>query len=88
LFKELVNYDLELPLRRFTYDEVMDKYGSDKPDTRYGLEIQDFTVRFENTGATFIKGAIEKGEKVRGIVLENKADKFSRKRIDEYTESY
>lgn len=86
LFKELVNYDLELPLRRFTYDEVMDKYGSDKPDTRYGLEIQDFTVRFENTGATFIKGAIEKGEKVRGIVLENKADKFSRKRIDEYTE--
>ncbi|WGS64549.1 aspartate--tRNA ligase [Marinitoga aeolica] len=86
LFKELVNYDLKLPLRRFTYDEVMDKYGSDKPDTRYGLEIQDFTNRFENTGATFIKNAIEKGEKVRGIVLENKADKFSRKRIDEYTE--
>nr|WP_240739168.1 aspartate--tRNA ligase [Marinitoga lauensis] len=86
LFKELVNYELELPLRRFTYDEVMDKYGSDKPDTRYGLEIQDFTDRFENTGATFIKNAIENGNKVRGIVLENKADKFSRKRIDEYTE--
>lgn len=86
LFKELVNYDLELPLRRYTYDEVMDKYGSDKPDTRYGLEIQDFTDVFKNTGATFIKSAIEKGEKVRGIILENKADKFSRKRIDEYTE--
>ncbi|KAF2956502.1 aspartate--tRNA ligase [Marinitoga sp. 38H-ov] len=86
LFKELLNYELELPLRRYTYDEVMDKYGSDKPDTRYGLEIQDFTEYFKNTKAEFIKSSIEKGESVRGIVLENKGNKFSRKRIDEYTE--
>ncbi|GAB6189574.1 aspartate--tRNA ligase [Marinitoga arctica] len=86
LFKELINYDLELPLRRFTYDEVMDKYGSDKPDTRYGMEIQDYTEIFKNTEATFIKNAINNGQTVRGIILENKGDKFSRKRIDEYTE--
>lgn len=86
LFKDLLNYDLELPLRRYTYDEVMDKYGSDKPDTRYGLEIQDFTEFFKETKAEFIKKAIENGESVRGVVLENKGDKFSRKRIDEYTE--
>ncbi|SHF23505.1 aspartyl-tRNA synthetase [Marinitoga hydrogenitolerans DSM 16785] len=86
LFKELIDYDLKLPLRRFTYDEAMNKYGSDKPDTRYGLEIQDFTEIFENTGAAFIKKAIENGQKVKGIVLEGKATKFSRKRIDEYTE--
>ncbi|KLO24898.1 MULTISPECIES: aspartate--tRNA ligase [unclassified Marinitoga] len=86
LFKELINYELELPLKRYTYDEVMDKYGSDKPDTRYGLEINDFTEIFQNTHAEFIKNAIENNQTIKGIVLKEKANKFSRKRIDEYTD--
>ncbi|AEX85106.1 aspartyl-tRNA synthetase [Marinitoga sp. 1135] len=86
LFKELLDYDLETPLRRFTYDEVMNKYGSDKPDTRYGLEINDFSEDFKETKADFIRKVIENGGKIKGIVLSEKADKFSRKRIDEYTE--
>ena len=91
LFKEVINYDVELPLRKIPYKIAMEKYGSDKPDTRFGLELQDISDIVKNCGFKVFSGAVEAGGSVRGINIKGGADKFSRKEIDalgEYIKSY
>lgn len=87
LFKEVLDVDIALPLPRLTYNEAMDRYGSDKPDTRFGMEITDLSEIVKNCGFSVFTGAIEAGGSVRGIVAENAADKLTRKVIDKLTET-
>ena len=87
LFKEVLDTDIALPLPRLTYNEAMDRYGSDKPDTRFGMEITDLSEIVKNCGFSVFTGAIEAGGSVRGIVAENAADKLTRKVIDKLTET-
>ncbi len=84
-FAEAVSADIPTPFRRFTYKEVVDLYGSDKPDTRYGMEIRDITEVFAGTEFRVINEAINRDECVKGLLVKGKADHFSRKKLDEYT---
>jgi len=77
-FKELVGYEVPLPLRRIPYWEAMDKYGSDKPDTRYGLLLNDVTQAFE--GVSF--AGFEEGCHIKGILVPGAAPDASRKKLD------
>ena len=85
LFKTILDVDLKIPFPRNTYKEVMDKYGSDKPDLRFGLEIVDFTSVFKNSQFRVFSETIGAGGTVRGIKFEGGAS-FSRKQIDGYTD--
>ena len=90
LFKEMLNKDIELPLRRIPYKEAMSKYGSDKPDTRFGLELCDISEVIKNCEFKVFKGALENGGSVRGINIKGGAA-FSRKEIDslgEFVKTY
>lgn len=77
--------DLDVPFPRFTYDEVMDRYGTDKPDLRYGLEIEDLSDVFEGCGFKVFADALAKGGSVRGLVTPG-CGGFSRSRLDELAE--
>lgn len=91
LFKEFKNIDIELPLRRIPYKTAMEKYGSDKPDTRFGLELTDVSQTVKSCEFKVFSGAVENGGSVRGINVKGGADKFSRKEIDalaEFIKSY
>lgn len=79
IFKNTINYDVKLPLRRLPYVEAIDKYGSDKPDTRFEIYLQDVKDIFDNTTFEPFKTA----EAIKCIVINGVADKTSRKRIDE-----
>ena len=85
VFKEVKGIDIQLPIRRMTYAEAMSKYGSDKPDLRFGMEIQDITETVKGTEFAVFKGAIENGGSVRAIVAKNCAD-MGRKKIDKLGE--
>lgn len=82
LFKEILNVDIELPLKRLSYDEAMERYGIDKPDTRFGYELIDVSEILQNSGFKVFSGAIDNGGSVRLINIDGKADEFSRKDID------
>ena len=86
IFKEVKGIDIQLPLMRMKYDEAMDRYGSDKPDLRYDMEINDITKCFENTEFTIFKNIISNGGIINSIVVKNSADKYSRKDLDKLTE--
>lgn len=86
LYKEVLNVDITLPLPRLTYDEAMKRYGSDKPDTRFGMEITDITETVKDCEFAVFKNAIENGGSVRGIVAKGGAAALSRKEIDKLTE--
>ena len=78
IFKETINYDLKLPLRQMEYDEAVNVYGSDKPDTRFGLKLVDIKSLFSRSSfETF-----QNSKYVKGFVVSNKADIFTRKFID------
>ena len=78
IFKETINYDLKLPLRQMEYDEAENIYGSDKPDTRFGLKLVDIKSLFSRSSfETF-----QNSKYVKGFVVSNKADIFTRKFID------
>lgn len=77
-FKEILNYDVALPLRRINYWDAMDIYGSDKPDTRYGLKLLDVKNLFEASSFEGFKEA----KYVKGVVVPNKAKETSRKHLD------
>ena len=85
VFKEFKGIDLELPLQRMTYDEAMNRFGSDKPDLRFGFEIKDLSYILSGCGFKVFAGAIENNGSVRGINIKGGA-KFSRKEIDSLTE--
>jgi len=78
---ELVGVDVQLPLPRMTWQEAMDRFGSDKPDTRFGMELKDVTEVVKNCGFGVFTGAIENGGSVRGINAEGQGA-MPRKKID------
>ena len=81
MFKESIGIDVELPIERMTYAEAMDRYGSDKPDTRFGMELRNVSDIVKNSGFGVFTSALEKGGSVRGLKAEGQAD-MPRKRID------
>ncbi|MBE6665102.1 MAG: aspartate--tRNA ligase [Ruminococcaceae bacterium] len=86
LFKEILNVDIPLPLPRLTFKEAMERYGSDKPDTRFGMEITDISDLVKNSGFSVFSGAVANGGSVRAIVAKGAASKLTRKEIDKLTE--
>ena len=86
VFKEIRGIDIKLPLLRMKYDDAMAKYGSDKPDLRFGLEIQDITEVFKNTEFSMFKNVIENNGIINCLVVKEKAFEFSRKKLDTLTE--
>ncbi len=86
LFKEILNVDIPLPLPRLTFREAMDRYGSDKPDTRFGMEIQNISELVKNSGFSVFSGAVADGGSVRAIVAKNAASVLTRKEIDKLVE--
>ena len=81
IFKRTINYDVELPLRRMPYKEAMDTYGSDKPDTRFDIKLNDVKDIFANSEF----GGFKDVEAIKAIVIENVASVTSRKVIDSLT---
>lgn len=86
LFKEVLNVDIPTPLPRLTYKDAMERYGSDKPDTRFGMEIINISDLVANCGFGVFSSAIEAGGSVRAIVAKNAASTLTRKEIDKLTE--
>ena len=81
-FKELMGVDVPTPLPRLTFADAMNRYGSDKPDTRFGFEIQDITDAVKDIDFVVFKNAIEEGGSVRAINVKNGAATYTRKEID------
>ena len=86
VFREVMNIDIETPMQRMTFAEAMDNYGSDKPDTRYEMLINDLSDTVANCGFGVFTDAIANGGSVRGIVAKNAAATLTRKEIDKLTE--
>ena len=86
VFKEALGRDIELPLPRLTYNEAMDRYGSDKPDIRFGMELCDISDAVRGCGFGVFAGALEAGGTVRAINAKGAAATLSRKEIDKLTE--
>lgn len=86
VFKETLNIDIPTPFPRYTYNQVMEQYGSDKPDTRFGMELFDLTEEVKNCEFGVFKSAIDNGGSVRGITAKNAVKTYSRKEIDKLTE--
>ena len=85
LFKEICGYDLQLPIQRMTWKEAMERFGSDKPDLRFGMELHDVSDVVKNTEFAVFKSALEKGGSVRGINAEGQGH-MPRKKIDALVE--
>lgn len=82
VFKELMGVDVPTPLPRITFADAMNRYGSDKPDTRFGFEIQDINDTVKDIDFVVFKNAIEEGGSVRAINVKNGAATYTRKEID------
>ena len=86
LFKEIKGIELDAPFERMTYNDAMNTYGSDKPDVRFGMPIQDLTDTVKDVDFVVFKSAVENGGSVRAIVAKNAASSLTRKKIDKLTE--
>ena len=86
LFKEIKGIELDAPFERMTYNDAMNTYGSDKPDVRFGMPIQDLTDAVKDVDFVVFKSAVENGGSVRAIVAKNAASSLTRKKIDKLTE--
>lgn len=86
LFKKVLDVDIKTPLPRLTYNEAMNKYGSDKPDTRFGMEINDISDLVKDCGFSVFSSAVNDGGSVRAIVVKDGAKDLTRKAIDKLTE--
>ena len=86
VFKETLGVDIPLPLPRLTYKEAMERYGSDKPDTSFGMEIFDLTDIVKDCGFSVFSGAVAGGGSVRGITAKNAVTTYTRKEVDKLTE--
>lgn len=86
LFKEVLDVDIPLPLPRLTYTEAMENYGSDKPDTRFGMKIRDISDIAENCGFAVFADTVKNGGTVRAITAKNAAGVYTRKEIDKLAE--
>jgi aspartyl-tRNA synthetase, bacterial type len=81
LFKEILDIDIQLPIQRMTWQEAMDRFGSDKPDMRFGMELKNVSEVVKDCGFSVFTGALEAGGSVRGINAEGQAA-MPRKKID------
>ncbi len=86
LFNDVLNVEIPTPLPRLTYTEAMNRFGSDKPDTRFGMEITDISDIVKDCGFGVFTSAIEAGGSVRAITAKNAAGTLTRKEIDKLTE--
>lgn len=86
LMKETINIDIDSPLPRMTFAEAMSKYGSDKPDTRFDMLIEDISEWALTADFAVFKTAVESGGAVKAIVAKNAAGEYTRKKIDKLTE--
>ena len=85
LMKEVKGVDVVTPFPRLTYDEAMERYGSDKPDTRFGIELIKLNDIFEGCGFSMFTDNLAAGGDIRGICVPGGAAEFSRKKIDKLT---
>ena len=91
VFKEIKNVDLKIPFKRISYDEAMSRFGSDKPDLRFGFELKDISAIVENSNFKVFSGCVKTGYSVRGINIGKYQEEYSRKKIDalqEYVKTY
>lgn len=86
VFKEVLDYDVTLPLPRLTWQEAMDRFGSDKPDTRFGLELINMTELFDGCGFKAFADTVAQGGSVRAINAKGLSDKLTRKTLDNLVE--
>ena len=86
IFSELMGVEIQTPLPRITWDEAMERYGSDKPDTRFGFELKKLNEAVKECEFKVFTDALAAGGDVRGICIDGGSDKFSRKDIDKLTE--
>lgn len=82
VMKETKGMDLSLPLPRLTYEEAMNRYGSDKPDTRFGMELTDVSELVKHSGFKVFSSTVERAGKVKGLTVKTGAGRYSRKDID------
>ena len=87
VFKETLNVDINTPLPRMTWDEAMERYGSDKPDTRFGFELKKLNDVVKNCQFKVFTDCLANGGDVRGICIDGGSEKFSRKDIDKLTDA-
>ncbi len=85
LMKDVLDIDIPMPFLRLTYEEAMNRYGSDKPDNRFGMELQDITSVFQDSSFKVFKDCVAANGAIKAIVVPKKAD-MSRKEIDRITE--
>jgi len=85
MFKDAINVDVQLPIQRMTWIDAMNRYGSDKPDTRFGMELTDVSEVVKGCGFGVFTGALENGGSVRGINAEGQGE-MPRKKIDALVE--
>jgi aspartyl-tRNA synthetase len=86
LMKKVKGLDITTPFPRMSYTEAINRYGSDKPDTRFGLELQDVSEFAKGSGFKVFAAAVENGGQVKAINVKDSASKYSRKDIDALTE--
>ncbi|MBQ9673523.1 MAG: aspartate--tRNA ligase [Ruminococcus sp.] len=86
LFKEVLGKELTTPFEKLTYSEAMNRFGSDKPDVRFGMEITDVSEVVKDCGFGVFSGAVKNGGSVRAITAKNAASILTRKEIDKLTE--
>jgi len=82
VFKELLDVKLQTPFPRIPYDEAMDRFGTDKPDLRFGMELKDLSELFKESSLEVLRKELEKGGRAKGLVIEGGA-RFSRKELDD-----
>lgn len=85
IFKQIKGYEIQLPIRRMSYQEAMESYGVDKPDLRFGMELRRLEDVFEDTDSQIFRDTIEKNGTIRGIGIGDDESHFSRKKIDKLT---
>ena len=86
VFKDVKNIDVELPLMRMPYNEAFNKYGSDKPDLRFGMEIEEITSIFKDTTLPFFQKVLTENGVINAVVVKDKASSYSRKDLDKLTD--
>ena len=86
VMKDEKGIEVKTPFPRIDWDDAMDRYGSDKPDVRFGMELQNLNDVFQDTEFKVFKGIIDNGGQVKAIVVKGGADKYSRKNIEAYQE--
>jgi len=82
LMKDVKGIDIDIPFNRMKYTEAISRFGSDKPDVRFGLELQDISTLVANSSFKVFAGAVENGGQVKAINVKGSADRYSRKDID------